>query len=112
MDINAIIANLGNGNVTTGNITTGDIRKETIVTNEHREEFLKIIEELKREIETLNENSSREALDLIREETKKDSWNKKLMKFALDTIQKTGVTLAAKGIVSLGAKAMALLSFV
>lgn len=34
------------------------------------------------------------------------------MKFALDTIQKTGVTLAAKGIVSLGAKAMALLPFV
>ena len=57
MDINAVIANLGNGNVTTGNITTGDIHKETIVTNGYREEFQKIIEELKREIETLNDNS-------------------------------------------------------
>lgn len=47
MDINAVIANLGNGNVTTGNITTGDIHKETIVTNGYREEFQKIIEELK-----------------------------------------------------------------
>lgn len=112
MDINAVIANLGNGNVTTGNITTGDIRKETIVTNEHREEFLKIIEELKREIDTLNDNSSREVVDLIQEETKKDSWNKKLIKFALDTVQKTGVTLAAKGIVSLGTKAMTLLPLV
>ena len=108
MDINAVIANLGNGNVTTGNITTGDIRKETIVTNGYREEFQKIIEELKREIETLNDNSSKEAVDLIQEEIKKDSLNKKLIKFALDTVQKIGVTLAAKGIVSLGAKAMAL----
>lgn len=112
MDINAVIANLGNGNVTTGNITTGDIRKETIVTNEHREEFMRIIEELKREIETLNDNSTKEAVDLIQEEIKKDSWNKKLIKFALDTVQKTGVTLAAKVIVSLGAKAIALLPFV
>ena len=109
MDINAVIANFGNGNVTTGNITTGDIRKETIVTNEHREEFMRIIEELKREIETLNDNSSKDAVDLIQEETKKDSWNKKLIKFALDTVQKTGVTLAAKGIVALGAKAITLL---
>ena len=112
MDINAVIANLGNGNVTTGNITTGDIHKETIVTNGYREEFQKIIEELKREIATLNDNSSKEAVDLIQEETKKDSWNKKLIKFALDTVQKTGVTLAAKVIVSLGAKAIALLPFV
>ena len=112
MDINTVIANLGNGNVTTGNITTGDIHKETIVTNGYREEFQKIIEELKREIETLNDNSSKEAVDLIQEETKKDSWNKKLIKFALDTVQKTGVTLAAKVIVSLGAKAIALLPFV
>lgn len=112
MDINAVIANLGNGNVTTGNITTGDIHKETIVTNGYCEEFQKIIEELKREIETLNDNSSKEAVDLIQEETKKDSWNKKLIKFALDTVQKTGVTLAAKVIVSLGAKAIALLPFV
>ena len=112
MDINAVIANLGNGNVTTGNITTGDIHKETIVTNGYREEFQKIIEELKREIETLNDNSSKEAVNLIQEETEKDSWNKNLIKFALDTVQKTGVTLAAKVIVSLGAKAIALLPFV
>ncbi|WP_308274494.1 hypothetical protein [Prevotella sp.] len=112
MDINAVIANLGNGNVTTGNITTGDIHKETNVANEYREEFMRIIEELKREIETLNDNSSKEVVDFIQEETKKDSWNKKLIKFALDTVQKTGVTLAAKGIISLGAKAIALLPFV
>ena len=112
MDINTVIANLGNGNVTTGNITTGDIHKETKVANEYREEFMRIIEELKREIETLNDNSSKETVDLIQEETKKDSWNKKLIKFALDTVQKTGVTLAAKVIVSLGAKAIALLPFV
>ena len=87
MDINAVIANFGNGNVTTGNITTGDIRKETIVTNEHREEFMRIIEELKREIETLNDNSSKDAVDLIQEETKKDSWNKKLIRVSSSLYQ-------------------------
>ena len=75
MDINAVIANLGNGNVTTGNITTGDIHKETIVTNGYREEFQKIIEELKREIETLNDNSSKEAVDLIQEDRKSTRLN-------------------------------------
>ena len=41
MDINAVIANLGNGNVTTGNIVTGDIRKETNASDKYRKEFLR-----------------------------------------------------------------------
>ena len=28
MDINAVIANMGNGNVTTGNVSTGNIHQE------------------------------------------------------------------------------------
>lgn len=92
MDINAVIANLGNGNVTTGNITTGDIHKETIVTNGYREEFQKIIEELKREIETLNDNSSKEAVDLIQEEIKKDSWNKKLVRIGYCTENRSDIS--------------------
>lgn len=46
VDINAVIANLGNGNVTTGNIVTGDIRKETNASDKYRKEFLKVLEEL------------------------------------------------------------------
>ena len=112
MNINSVIANLGNGNTTTGNITTGDILQENKVVNENREEFLRILEELKHDIEALNDDSAKEAVELIHEEVKSDFWNKKLIKFALDTVQKVGVTLAAEGVVALGSKALALLPLI
>lgn len=112
MNINSVIANLGNGNITTGDITTGDIHQKNNVNNANHDEFLKILKELKCEIEKLNDSSAKEAIELIQEETKKESWNKKLIKFALDTVQKVGVTLAAKGVITLGSKAMALLPLI
>lgn len=33
MNINAVIANMGNGNVTTGNISTGNIHQEYFTNN-------------------------------------------------------------------------------
>lgn len=40
MNINAVIANMGNGNVTTGNISTGNILQEYFANNANGEEFL------------------------------------------------------------------------
>ena len=108
--INAVIANLGNGNVTTGNISIGDIHQENNITNENCNKFLRILEELTRETETLKNQSVKEALESIQKETtKKTSWNWNLIKFALDTIQKVGVSLAAKGMIALSSKAMDML---
>ena len=70
------------------------------------------MEELKHEIEILKDDSAKEAIELIHEETNTNSWNKKVIKFALDTVQKVGVTLAAKGVVTLGSKALALLPLI
>lgn len=109
MNINAIIANTGNGNVTTGNISTGDIQQKICIDNEQRKEFLLLLEEMMKEAESLNDSTAAKAVVLIQDETKKESWNKKIIKFALDTIQKTAVTLAAQGLSLLVSKAIALL---
>lgn len=112
MSINAIIANTGNGSVTTGNISVSDINQEINVDGELRKEFLTLLEHIKKEVSSLNDSTAEDAVELIQEEAQKESWNKKVMRFALDTIQKTGVTLAAQGLVSLVSKAAALLSFI
>lgn len=112
MNINAIIANTGNGSVTTGNISTGDITQEINVTSEQRKEFFALLKGIKQEVEALGDSTAIEAVDLIQEETMKESWNKKIMKFALDTVQKTGVALAAKGLYALASKAISLLTFI
>lgn len=112
MNINAIIANTGSGNVTTGNIFTGEIHQEINIDDEQRKEFLILLEKIKQEVDSLGDSTSIEAVELVQEETKKESWNKKIMKFALDTIQKTGVTLAAKGLTTLAGKAISLLTLI
>ena len=38
MNINVVIANMGNGNVTTGNISTGNIPQEYFANNANGEE--------------------------------------------------------------------------
>lgn len=112
MDINAVIVNMGNGNISTGNITTGNIHQENYVNNANSEEFLKLLQEIKQEINLLGDKTANEAIELIQEETKKKTWNKKLLEFALDSLQKTGVTLAAQGLCALVSKACALLPLI
>lgn len=112
MNVNAIIANTGNGNVSTGNISVEDVKQEINVDNEQRKDFLVLLEKIKQEVEALGDSTSIEAIVLIQEETKKESWNKKVMKFALDTVQKVGVTLAAQGLTSLVTNAIALLPLI
>ena len=112
MDINAVIANMGNGNVTTGNVSTGNIHQEYFANNVNGEEFLKLLQEIKQEVNMLGDKSANEAIELIQEETKKKSWNKKLLEFMLDSLQKTGATLAAQGLCALVSKACALLPLI
>jgi len=109
MNTNAIIANMGNGNVSTGNISIGEINQNNVANNGSRDEFLRLIDEIKTEVDSLEDVSASEAVKLMQEETKKKSWNKKILGFMLDTLQKTGVTLAAKGLSTLTAKAIAFL---
>ena len=112
MNINTIIANMRNGKVSTGNISIGEINQSNLVNNENRDEFLRLLNEIKTEVASLEEPSASEVVELIQEETKKKSWNKKFLSFMLDTLQKTSVTLAAKGLSTLTAKAIALLPLV
>ena len=106
MNTNAIIANMGNGNVSTGNISIGEINQDNVANNGSRDEFLRLIDEIKTEVDSLEDVSASEAVKLMQEETKK------ILGFMLDTLQKTGVTLAAKGLSTLTAKAIAFLPMV
>ena len=112
MDINAVIANMGNGNVTTGNISAGGIHQGHRGNNANRGEFLKLLQEIKHEVILLGDKGANDAVGILQEETKKKSWNKKLLEFMLDSLQKTGATLAAQGLCALVSKACALLPLI
>lgn len=109
MKINAIIANTGNGDVTTGNVSIGDIHQENGSKDEHRAEFLEILQEISEEIKSFHDDSVSNVVKTIQEETKRGKRSKKALKFALETLQKTGVTMAAQGLTSLVSKALKLL---
>ena len=109
-NINGIVVNTGSGNVTTGNITTGDIHQSITDNTEIINDFLETIKQIKEEARKVNNNQIDEAVSIIEEETKQQSWNKKFMKFCLGVIEKTGVALAANGLTTLAAKGLSLLS--
>lgn len=109
-NINGIVVNTGSGNVTTGNITTGDISQTINVSSDVREEFLVILNKLKKEAQELGNEQAIEAVSIVEEETKKQNWNKRTMSFALDVVKNIAANMAAKGLTTLATYGMSLLS--
>lgn len=109
-NINGIVVNTGSGNVTTGNINTGDITQTINVPSDVMEEFLDLLNKLKMEAQKLGNELAIEAVGIVEEETKKESWNKRTMTFALDVIKNIAANIAANGLATLATYGMSLLS--
>ena len=109
-NINGIVVNTGSGNITTGNITTGDITQTINVPSHVKEEFLELLDKMKKETQELGNEQAIEAVSIVEEETKKKSWNKKTMTFALDVVNNIAANLAANGLTTLVRYGMSLLS--
>lgn len=109
-NINGIVVNTGSGNVTTGNINTGDITQRINVPSDVREEFLDLLNKLKVEAQKVGNEQAIEAVGIVEEETKKGSWNKRTITFALDVVKNIAANLAANGLTTLATYGMSLLS--
>ena len=109
-NINGIVVNTGSGNITTGNITTGNITQTIKVPSDVKEEFLELLDKMKKEVHELGNEQAIEAVSIIEEETKKTNWNKRTMNFALDVVNNIAANLAANGLTTLVRYGMSLLS--
>lgn len=105
-NINAAVANTGNGSVSTGDITACNFNINP--SNQIRSQMNEVVVKL----ETLlsnNDSDMNEALTTLKEEAAKPSWNKKILKMALNAINGIACGVVANKITPLVAQGLALL---
>lgn len=107
-NINAAIANLGEGNVNAGDIINNDIN-QYLSDRPKQEEFKNIITKLEKAAERLNDTHINDALDIIKEELKKPNWVKKTIRVALNAILGVATGIAANNLTPLVQEALTLL---
>lgn len=107
-NINAAVANLGDGNVIAGDIKNNDIN-QFLSDQPKQEEFKNIIAKLEKATESLNNKHINDALEVIKEECKKPNWMKKTMRVALNAISGVATGIAANQLTPIVQEALNLL---
>ena len=83
-NISSVVTNIGEGNITTGDITSNKVTQN--INNDYKKEFLDLISKIEDELESLNNDNIKNSISLIKEETKKEKWDNKLLSVSLNSI--------------------------
>ena len=83
-NIASAVTNIGSGSISTGDIISNTITQN--ISNENRKEFLELIFQIEKEVECLNDKNINDSISIIKEETKKEIWNNKLLSVSLNSI--------------------------
>lgn len=105
-NINAAVANTGNGSVSTGDITASNFHINP--SEQIRSQMNEVVAKLENLLNN-NDSDMNEALTTLKEEAAKPSWNKKLLKMALNAINGIASGVVANNITPLVAQGLALL---
>lgn len=105
-NINAAVANTGNGSVSTGDITARNFQINP--SDQIRSQMNEVVAKLENLLSN-NDLDMNEALTTLKEEAAKPSWNKKILKMALNAINGIASGVVANKITPLVAQGLALL---
>ncbi|WP_288946401.1 hypothetical protein [uncultured Porphyromonas sp.] len=107
-NINAVVANTGNGSVVTGNIIDND-SIQYISDGGRKRQLQELVTELKKEVSNINNQDLRTTVDIITKACEKPTWCKSTLRMAFNAIKGIAVGIAANQLTPIVAKALELL---
>lgn len=107
-NINAIVANTGEGSVSTGDILDSQTT-QYISDIEKKRQLQDLIDELREEASKITNQDLLLTLEVISEECKKPSWSKRVLRMAFQAVQGIAVGITANQITPIVTQALALL---
>lgn len=107
-NINAAVANTGDGTVNTGNISASNF--QITPSAQSREQMNEIVTKLDQMLNASQASDANETLETIKEEVSKDSWNKKILKLAFGALKGVVTGVVVNKITPLVTEALALLA--
>ena len=106
-NINAAVANTGNGSVSAGDITASNFQISP--SDQIRSQMYEVVAKLETVLSKNKKSDMDEALATLKEETARPSWNKRMLKMALNAINGIASGVIANEITPLVTQGLALL---
>ena len=108
-NINAAVVATAGASVSTGDVNVENSHIGNITYSESQKEFLALLGEMDKLISASNNDDLKDSIELVKSETKKSSWNKKLITMGLNAIKGVANGFVVKGLMELIEKGIELL---
>lgn len=108
-NINAAVVATAGASVSTGDVNVENSHIGNITYSESQKEFLALLDEMDKLISASNNDDLKDSIELVKSETKKSSWNKKLITMGLNAIKGVANGFVVKGLMELIEKGIELL---
>lgn len=109
-NINAAVVATDGSSITTGDVKVENSQIGNVAYSESQKEFLALINDIEKLISNVANNDLKDSLELVKVESKKPSWNKKLMSMGLNAMKGVANGLVVEGLMELVDKGISLLS--
>lgn len=109
-NINAAVVATDSASVATGDVKVENSYIGNVAYSENQKEFLALLEKMDKLLSNVNNDDLKDSLELVNAESKKKSWNKKLMTMGLNAMKGVANGLVVEGLMELIDKGITLLS--
>ena len=108
-NINAAVVATEGSTISTGAVSVENSHIGNVAYSNEQKEFLSVLEEIEKLVKESGNQDLKDSVDIVKAETQKPKWNKKLMTMGLNAIKGIANGFVVKGLMTLVEKAIVML---
>ena len=108
-NINAAVVATEGSTISTGSVSIENSHIGNVAYSDKQKEFLSVLENIERLVQETGNQDLKDSVDIVKSESQKPKWNKKLMTMGLNAIKGVANGFVVKGLMTLVEKAIVML---
>lgn len=109
-NINAAVVATEGSTISTGSVSVENSHIGNVAYSNEQKEFLSVLKDIEKLVKESGNQNLKDSVDMVKAETQKPKWNKKLMTMGLNAIKGIANGFVVKGLMTLVEKAIVMLS--
>lgn len=108
-NINAAVVATEGSTISTGSVSVENSHIGNVAYSNEQKEFLSVLEEIEKLVKESDNQDLKDSVDIVKAETHKPKWNKKLMTMGLNAVKGVANGFVVKGLMAMVEKAIVIL---
>lgn len=108
-NINAAVVATEGSSISTGSVSVENSHIGNVAYSNEQKEFLSVLKDIERLVKESGNQDLKDSVDIVKTETQKPKWNKKLMTMGLNAIKGVATGFVVEGLMTLVEKAIVIL---